>query len=350
MSINEKYKTALNHSVWWLAFYIYEVGIFYMISGAFPNASQNLVYYGINIGLFYSQKNILDLSLGDAPFRKYWKLVLYTAIELAICMIIKLGIDYIFTDGKRQLKLFKEMAGLDIYRSVFFMGLASLYWTALNIHSFRKRALEAEISHLKSASESQELKLQYEEARNIYLQQQINPHMLFNSLNFVYNTVYKYNLEAADSIEKLAEIMHYTYQEPGNDGKKSLEQELQQIGNMISINRVRYDYDLDIRFNTDGDTAGHRIIPLVLMTLVENIFKHGDLKSNPVTIAMDISPVGKMTFFTQNYKTASNTFNRLKSVGIENIQKRLQYAYGTNYSLKFEENRNTFESHLTIFL
>ncbi|HEX7846601.1 MAG TPA: histidine kinase [Chitinophagaceae bacterium] len=349
MIINEKYRTILNHAIWWVVFYIYEFGIFYMISGAFVHVAQNLVYYIINIGLFYSHKNILDLSLGDDR-KQYYKLLLFITVELVVCMTIKFGIDAYFAHDENLVLLLKRMASLDLYRTIFFMGVSSLYWTALNINSFRKRALEAEINELKSASESQELKLQFEEARNIYLQQQINPHLLFNSLNFVHNTVYRYNLEAAESIEKLAEIMHYTYQEPGNDGKKPLEHELQQIGNMISINRVRYDYDLDIRFTTDGDTTGHKIIPLVLMTLVENIFKHGDLKKTPVTITLDVTPEGKMTFFTQNYKSGLNTFNRLKSVGIENIQKRLQHSYGTNYSLKFEESKELFQSHLTIFL
>ena len=131
-----------------------------------------------------------------------------------------------------------------------------------------------EIDRLKNESELLAVKMKLAQSENAYLQQQMNPHMLFNSLAFIHSTVYKISHEAAENVILLTDILRFSIEETDADGKIQLSSEAEQIENMIKINAYRFDHSLRISYIIEGDLTGHKIIPLVLMTLTENIFKH----------------------------------------------------------------------------
>lgn len=352
-TVQFRLKDILDHSIWWFCFIVYELSIFYYTAGTIGNIPKNLFYYFCNITLFYLHKFLLDENLIKRN-KKYFRLALLVGLEISVYLSVKVSADYLFTDFTKsqdtKFKIIKEMAALDLYRCIFFAALATLYWTALNISRFQKQAAEAKIKQLTAERDNLMLEGDLAKAQNAYLQQQISPHLLFNSLNFIHNTVYKHSEEAAENVLLLAEIMRFTMQGTGTDGKIPLERELEQLKNLIMINQSRFDYPLHIDYSISGNTAGHRIIPLVLMTLLENVFKHANLRGKPAYASVSVSGTGLLVFETGNYKSPHSSFGRIQSLGIKNIRLRLDYTYADNYSLEIREQEDYYQSTLTVQL
>lgn len=310
-----------------------------------------MVYYFCNIGLFYCHLFILNISLAHHK-RKYWLLILSVALELSIYLIIKLCADAYFIDFSKSkepiFKDLKQMAALDLYRCTFFAGLATLYWTASNISRFERKAIDAEIKQLKATNDNLALEANLARSKNALLRQQINPHLLFNSLSFIHSTVYRVSEEAAENVLLLGDLMRFGLEDPEPDGKIAVDKEIEQLYNLIRINQARFGRITAVNFHVIGDIAGYRIIPLVLMTLAENVFKHGDLTTYPAIITLQVDATGRLRFHTRNRVKPEIPFPRLKSTGLENIRIRLDFAYGDTYQLNLTENDHFYEAELLI--
>jgi LytS/YehU family sensor histidine kinase len=178
---------------------------------------------------------------------------------------------------------------------------------------------------------------------------QINPHFLFNCLSFIYTKAVGQNPEVAHAVTLLSEIMRYALgQEEDKAGLVSLSAELAHMKNVIEMNQLRYNDNLKIRFWEDIDDLNVRVPPLVLITLVENAFKHGDLSDavNPLDIKMEVGK-GKLWFYIQNKKKKSR--KELSSgIGLSNVKQRLQLIYGVRHLFQTKEDEQYYIAELTI--
>lgn len=143
--------------------------------------------------------------------------------------------------------------------------------------------------------------------------------------------------------------MRYALSE-GNakDGKAPLKDEIEHVRNVIKINQLRFSNNLNVKFNVEGLVNGATIIPFVLITLVENAFKHGDLKSteHPIDITLKVSD-HQLYFYCRNKK--KNGPKELSTgIGLDNIKKRLDLAYGWDYSLNVKDESDFYTTELTI--
>ncbi|WP_439699238.1 sensor histidine kinase [Mucilaginibacter sp. AW1-7] len=234
------------------------------------------------------------------------------------------------------------------FRGLYFLVFSTLYWAFLRFIAYRKNVNEKERLNLVVSKEKAELENKLADVRNAYLQHQINPHLLFNTLNFIYNKVYQNSESASECVFLLAEIMRYSLKEADESGKKLLEMEVEQIDNLIKINRLRYNHPLYINFIVTGRFTGVKIIPLILLTFVENVFKHGNLKieEDKATMELNVNENNELTFTTRNIKKQQNPNDRLKSIGVENAIKRLSYNYPDQYKLNIYDEEGTFNLYL----
>jgi LytS/YehU family sensor histidine kinase len=239
----------------------------------------------------------------------------------------------------------------NIARGLYFILLATFYWAAKHIANYKIQATEAEKRQLMVEKQNLELEAQLTRSRNAYLQQQINPHMLFNTLNFVYNSAQKYSDDAANCIWLLSEIMRFSLEEAGPDGKIKLDREVEQIENLIAINRYRFKESLYLMVEMDGDFSRHKIIPLILLTLTENLFKHGNLTeaNSQAVLKLKTDETGQLTFYSKNLKKSKNTRHR-KALGLQNIRLRMDSFYKGNYKLEINEPGEFYELTLTLKL
>lgn len=190
------------------------------------------------------------------------------------------------------------------------------------------------------------------QADYLFLKAQINPHFLHNTLNFLYARSLPYSAELSEGILTLSEIMRYSLEkEEGTDGKVLLTKEIEHVHHVIRMQQLRFGNSLQMDFTIRGEPEGHRILPFVLITLAENAFKHGDLKSadHPVKLELDISRDGRLHFFCSN-KKKTGPKELSTGIGLDNTRKRLELAYGENYSLYIKDQKELFTVDLLITL
>ncbi len=106
------------------------------------------------------------------------------------------------------------------------------------------------------------------------LKQQVHPHFLFNTLNNIYYVAQKGSPEAADLIERLSDIMRYFVEESKKE-KVMLKDELELLKSYIELESIRMRYEMPVDFEINGEIDSVIIPPLLLLPIVENIFKHG---------------------------------------------------------------------------
>lgn len=170
-----------------------------------------------------------------------------------------------------------------------------------------------------------------------FLKAQVSPHFLFNALNNIYSDcVQKNEHEIASNIEHLSGIMRYlTYD--SDSRYVSLYKEIELIKHYIDVERMRISAtdDVTISFVTKGDFSKHRIIPVLLLPLVENTFKHGITNDQICYIYISMKMVGDVLLFeTRNTNVSVSSTN--DGVGLNNVRERLSLLYKGCHKLQIE--------------
>ena len=134
------------------------------------------------------------------------------------------------------------------------------------------------------------LKIENYENRMVMLNNQLSPHFLFNSLNDIYSAAVLKNDSTPEMILKLSDIMRFIVYETQKDDIL-LSEEINQIQNYINLHQINNPSANDIKLNVDENAGQVKVLPLILIPLLENAIKHGntnDINSNAF-ISIDIS-------------------------------------------------------------
>lgn len=293
--------------MYWLVFGHYYFGLPYLIgasknSGLYPLRLLLIISIGIAIHSAFSFK----LS-GEIEERAYsilskpWSFLIWTSIECLLIILISSMMQFSFDYFKLQAQQ-QKMAN---------------------------QQLEAELKYLKL---------------------QINPHFLFNTLNNLLLLTNKRSPQASVVVEKLAYMMRYLLEK---DRKKQvpLHTEIDFINAYIDLERIRVK-NTDISFDVEGDLNGHSLPPALLITLVENAFKHGIKKtasSNFVHIELKARPE-EITFEVTNPLHRHTTHSKGEmGIGLQNLRKRLQLLFPDRHRLQVgPTEKETYGALLTI--
>ena len=85
--------------------------------------------------------------------------------------------------------------------------------------------------------------------------------------------------DAGEAVLNLAELMRFSLETKESPEEfPKLEEELHQIDNLISLNKIRKDKEQYINLSFPEEVKNFRFIPLVVITLLENMLKHGNLQ------------------------------------------------------------------------
>ena len=340
------------HIIAWSIFIAYEILITLPTSNwRYSNFWDDAVHYALYISLFYFNAHVaLSWSMRGNQ-KRYFLYALIVIAEFIVYTGIKYIILYLFAFfGIPLFPAFTTNAVYitgGFYRFVYFLGFSTAYWFAITTLRDRKKIAELENTRLKNTINKNRLESAIVSSENAYLKSQINPHFLFNSLNFIYSSVSKFSETIADTVMSLSEIMRYALSDTDKDGTVLLASEVEHIQNFIKLNQARFSQRLCIDFEIVGEIDGQKIIPLIFITLVENVFKYGNLSepSSPARIVLTLSETG-LTFVTENLKRKRNNVISY-GLGIENVKRRLSLNY--RFDLDIDENEQFYRSVLRIW-
>jgi len=182
-----------------------------------------------------------------------------------------------------------------------------------------------------------------------FLKSQINPHFLFNTLNSVYAQAHSKSDKTEVSILKLSELLRYMLYD-SSENKVELAKDIQYINNYIDLQKLRLSSKVIINYTVSGKLDGYYIAPLLLITFIENAFKHGISYSYSSTISIDIKIIDEtLTLLVSNPVLQSNTFAD-GGLGLKNVTRRLELLYPDKYQLfiKLENNQHIVNLNLDL--
>lgn len=196
--------------------------------------------------------------------------------------------------------------------------------------------------------------LQKEKANNElrFLKAQIHPHFLFNTLNNLYALTLEGSKKAPEVVLKLSEMLDYILYQC-SEPSVPLAKEVTLIQHYIDLERLRYSDHLEVSFEHQIVEENTMISPLILLSIVENAFKHGVSKVlEKSVVEISLSLTGKqLKFQVLNSKppsSSNHSSNDRKGIGSENIKRQLDLIYPNAYQLMIDDQPSTYSLSLEI--
>lgn len=335
------------HFITWLLFIFYEVVITGLLRGQFATVGNYFVFYSFNIILFYFHAHVIMPAAKIKTKHVIWRLPLLVAAEVVIYVplilyTVRFLVKYADLDLYSPVAFDQRIVLSTVWRAIYFIFFSLGYYFLINYIKERKIAQEAEKERLLMIIENQNVQAELIKSQHAHLKAQINPHFLFNTLSFIYSNTRKTAPEAAETIMTLSDMMRYAIQDDSERTFTDLMLEIEQVENLIKLHQIKSDNKFNIIFEYDEHLAEVQIIPLVLITLVENMFKHGDLlqEDHPALISVDLAQ-NILIIETQNLinPQAKPTSHH---IGLENIKKRLNMVYAEKAGLQISRIPNNY--------
>ena len=327
------------HILFWLVYYLWS---------SYVTASFDYKYYRA----FMSEAVTLPLKILVAYFLLYYLLPKYILTRkytklLIIFFLLALtaGIIFRILQGAIILPVFYPKRPFTPYDIGRFM------WALFEIFSISAILLSIKLFILKFESMQREKELENEKLQTelSFLKAQINPHFLFNTLNNIYGLSLKNSPQTSDSILKLSELLRFILHD-GSMAEIKIGDEIKIIKDYIELEKLRYGERLTINFKIDIDNENQMIAPLILLSFIENSFKHGASESR-FNSSINISLILKneyLSFIVTNSNEGGN-YNE-NGISLKNITRQLELIYENRHRITIKNLNDLFELKLTVNL
>ncbi|WP_084399581.1 sensor histidine kinase [Pseudotamlana agarivorans] len=300
----------------------------------------NLVEFPIHIIIVYI--NIYYLIPRFILRKKYWTYILYLVISLFMVYLVRTGLNYVLVtkDIWPEAETPGEFMSLNHIIAVILGELYVIgFTTAIKIvidWSIEKR-LNEDLAKLQMSTELK------------YLRTQIQPHFFFNTLNNLYALTLSKSDNAPNLVLKLSDMMQYILYEV-NSSKASLLKEINHINNFIEIERIRFNDRVHAEMDITGDIEDICVPPLLLLSFVENCFKHGMKQNDQLKIHMSFEVLnsGYLEINITNNFNPNALNNETSGIGNQNAKRRLNLLFSNNYILDSTVEDNMYKLYLKI--
>lgn len=345
------------HILIWILYFCYENGIMFIINPDDISLVSTLSFFFLNAFIFYANTYLI------LPYSIYKKKLPRLIFHTILLGIIYIFFNYLLTvylshyfkiSDTYSIHPFKVFITLRIFRFIYFLSLSYCYYLADNTIKTERMLRKLDEAHIEETRKKAQLEKEILHTELNYLRYQIHPHFLFNTLSFIYTQVRECSEKAAKSVMVLSDIMRYALENHDEEGKVEIENEIRHIINLIEIHQLRFNNELSVQLEISDiiEFKYRRIVPLLLITFVENAFKYGDLQDpeNPLKIKICIHQ-GHFKFYIQNKKKSTLPPITSMGIGLTNVKRRLSLAYNTDqYQLDIEDLSNLYTVNLALNL
>ena len=237
-----------------------------------------------------------------------------------------------------------EKAIIFAIRDIFNMTIAAAMATMMRL---------AENWH-KSELARQEAEKERTKAELSNLRSQIKPHFMLNTLNNIYTLTSFSPERARKAIEQLSSLLRHILYE-NEKPEISINEEVEFIGDYIALMKLRVANNVDIQYDTNiPEGCFAKIAPMILISLVENAFKHGVSPTNPSFIHINIIADDNhidCTIKNSNYPKLANDKSG-HGIGLVQVSKRLELNYQNQYEWfkGISDDGKVYTSQIIIYL
>jgi hypothetical protein len=181
---------------------------------------------------------------------------------------------------------------------------------------------------------------------------QMQPHFLFNALNTIYIKTLRNPSAASDAVLQLNETLRYIVYDCSRD-RVPLSSEVQFILNYLDVSLQGLSPDSYKKTLNIGEMPENmEILPLILITFVENAVKHGIQETDDNRwLSIDLKVENKtLTLVIANSQALEpvRKSGNSSGIGIANTRRRLKTAYPHRHQLILDSNDDVFETTLII--
>ncbi len=176
------------------------------------------------------------------------------------------------------------------------------------------------------------------------LRAQINPHFLFNALTTIGYLIQTAPDKAFSTLMKLTALLRRVLKSGGEFS--TLSEEIELVESYLEIERARFEERLEIEIDIPQDLRKLRVPSFVLQPLVENAVKHGISKAKRggvISLSASLENENGKVFLRLKVSDSGAGANpdelrrnRIKGVGLNNIEQRLRVYYGDSAALEIE--------------
>ncbi|MCI9846068.1 sensor histidine kinase [Flavobacterium pectinovorum] len=238
-------------------------------------------------------------------------------------------IAYFYTSETDLHTKISEVLGFKKYRNPYFDN----YVLMLTLLVLGISTSWAMLQHWqKAAQHKQKLEQDKTMAELAMLKAQINPHFFFNSLNSIYSLTYTDIEDSRNALHTLSRMMRYLLY--STEERTTLLKEAEFMKDFIALMKLRANSKLTITTNIPEKIHDYPIVPMLLLPLVENAFKHGIHATDKSEIYISLKQNGNNLEFEVENTYFEKTFTTNEGgIGLTNTKRRLHLIYPNKHSL-----------------
>ena len=331
---------SLKHIQWVIWIVLYAVHVLSIMP--YDPVGQAMAYSAINVGSYFV------IVYGNAFFllpriyerkRKLLYALLAVVFVVTVAFLRYYTTFYVYNHFYAEKPIPFKWSGISssLISSILIYLTSILFYISLNFFKLKQK--------------QEQLQKQHAEAELNLLKAQVQPHFLFNTLNNIYFMAQRESPVTAALLEQLSQIMRYFVDEAPKD-RINLSSEINFIKNYIELEKMRMRYPLTVAINGAEIAEGIMVPPMLLIPLVENVFKHGiDKLRNDNFISLTLSlKQNRLEVIVENRLQENPLKTADGGTGIKNLKDRLALLYGTDYSLITEGSGTNYRVQLNIHL
>ena len=327
----------------WAAFFSIMIGIVTqtMFSGRLPQSLQSYLWnigYSLSLGLpLFANGWLFDrfacryIDWIKHPVRSIFRAL---SMHLVYTTIVIFTVNWFWLIVVRNLDWSAFLASKITYlvQYIIFIIVASIIYAVSFFKSWRNEVQQSEMIKREALS------LQYQ-----VLQNQVNPHFLFNSLN-VLGSLIDLDVEKAKIFTRELSLFYRDLLMFKDRDIISLKEEIDFVKRYIYLQQIRFGESLQVEIIANEKIEG-KVIPLSLQALVENAIKHNEIsQANPLSIVIAISDDYEL--IVENNLQPKSYLEETSKTGLQNLAGR--YRFLTGKEMVITKNNHYFRVSLPL--
>jgi len=299
------------------------------------------------LAVYFNLYFLIPRYLEKSRFPEYITYLILTILVAAACIVPGYFLSSVLSG-----KPLKELYGVDSFNLYYLYTGGPLSGTVASMTL--AMSIKLAKSWLQTRQRHQQLEKEKLETELNFLKYQFNPHFLFNTINSIFFLIHKNPDMASASLAKFSELLRHQLYEC-NDRQILLSKEVAYLENSIELEKLRQNDNVEVSLQVDQlpfEELG--IAPFILMTFVENAFKHVSKETDKLNwIRIRLRLDGRQLDFSVSNSIAPSVSTEVVhygGIGLKNVHRRLDLIYPGQYHLDIQNNNVCFEVRLRLRL